>query len=256
MGMKVMEGDEAFYYLHKDGILKGAVITHVDDFTLAGTPDFIKEVLEMVERELTILKVERDNFRFTGLDISTVEDGIEIEMADYVDSLRDIKEIRKVKKDDDLTKQEIKEYRKVTGKLGWLANSTRPDLSYTALAMSKRNNSAKISDLRNISRVLKKVRERGSKIKFSKIASRDELIIIGIGDASFKSEEKAVGGVLLFLANSSMMKASPIYWKSKQISCVCHSSKDAKTLNVSRMVDDAIFAARQVEILLYGDYRK
>ena len=52
--------------------------------------------------------------------ISTVEDRIEIEMADYVDSLRDIKEIRKAKEDDDLTKQEIKEYRKVTGKLSWL----------------------------------------------------------------------------------------------------------------------------------------
>ena len=71
----------------------------------------------------------RDNFRFTGLDISTVKDGIEIEMADYVDSLKDIKEIRKADKDDNLTKQEIKEYRKVTGKLSWLANSTRPDLS-------------------------------------------------------------------------------------------------------------------------------
>ena len=79
-------------------------------------------------------------------------------MADYVDSLRDIKEIRKAKKDDDLTKSEIKEYRKVTGKLSWLENSTLPDLSYTASAMSKQNNSAKISDLRNISRVLKKVR--------------------------------------------------------------------------------------------------
>ena len=32
--------------------------------------------------------------------------------------------------------------------------------------------------------------------------------------------------------------------------------KDAETLNVSRMVDDSIFAARQVEILLYGDYKK
>ena len=45
MGMKVMEGDEAFYYLHRDGVLRGAVITHVDDFTLAGIPDFIKKVL-------------------------------------------------------------------------------------------------------------------------------------------------------------------------------------------------------------------
>ena len=82
-------------------------------------------------------------------------------MMDYVDSLRDIKEIRKVDRDEDLTKNEIKEYWKMAGKLSWLANSTRPNLSYTALALLKRNNFAKISNLRNISRVLKKVRERG-----------------------------------------------------------------------------------------------
>ena len=122
--------------------------------------------------------------------------------------------------------------------------------------MSKKNNCAKISDLRSISRVLKKVRERESKIKFSKIAPRDNLIIVGIGDTYFKSEEKAVRGVLLFLANSTMTKALPIYWKVKTIARVYHSSKDAKTLNVSRMVFDGIFIARQVEILLFGDYRK
>ena len=69
-------------------------------------------------------------------------------------------------------------------------------------------------------------------------------------------EEKAVAGVLLFLANSTMTKASPIYWKSKTISRVCHSSKDAENLNISKMVDDAIFAARKMEILLYSDFRK
>ena len=36
IGLKVMKGDEAFYYLHKDEELIGAVITNIDDFTLAG----------------------------------------------------------------------------------------------------------------------------------------------------------------------------------------------------------------------------
>ena len=57
IGLKVMEGDEAFYYLHENGGLKGTVITHVDNFTLAGTEDFIKEVLETVEREHTLSKI-------------------------------------------------------------------------------------------------------------------------------------------------------------------------------------------------------
>ena len=55
----------------------------------------------------------------------------------------------------------------MTGKLACLANSTFPDLSYTALAMSKKNNTAKINDLRDISRILKKAKEKSSKMKFS-----------------------------------------------------------------------------------------
>ena len=56
--------------------------------------------------------------------MSVVEDGIEIEMEEYGDSLEEIKEIRKAYRDEDLTKAELKVYRKMTGKLSWLANST------------------------------------------------------------------------------------------------------------------------------------
>ena len=104
--------------------------------------------------------------------------------------------------------------------------------------------------------MVKKAKERSSKMKFSKIAPKEELMIVGIGDASFKSDDKAVGGVLLFLTNENMTKAAPIYWKSKTIARVCYSSKDAETINISKMMDDAIYAARQVETLYFGDYKK
>ena len=45
-------------------------------------------------------------------------------------------------------------------------------------------------------------------------------------------------------------------WKSKQIERVCHSSKDAETLALSKMLDEAIFMARQIETLLFGEYRQ
>ena len=81
IGLKVLEDDKAFYYLHRDGNLIGGVITNVDDFKLAGTDAFIKEVLETISRELTISKIERDNFHYTGMDISTVKDGFKIAMT-------------------------------------------------------------------------------------------------------------------------------------------------------------------------------
>merc|ERR1712243_399879 len=37
---------------------------------------------------------------------------------------------------------------------------------------------------------------------------------------------------------------------------MCHSSKDAETLAMSKLLDEIIYIARQVEILLFGDYRK
>ena len=50
-----------------------------------------------------------------------------------------------------------------------------------------------------------------------------------------------------------MTHASPIFWKTKQIARVCHSSKDAETLNLLRMVDDSVLAASHLELLLYGE---
>ena len=53
-----------------------------------------------------------------------------------------------------------------------------------------------------------------------------------------------------------MTRTAPIYWKSKTISRVCYSSKDAETINISKMMDYTIYAARQIENLYFGDYKR
>ena len=40
--------------MHRHRELIGAVITHIEDFTLAGTQEFIDEVLKAIEEELTV----------------------------------------------------------------------------------------------------------------------------------------------------------------------------------------------------------
>ena len=44
--------------------------------------------------------------------------------------------------------------------------------------------------------------------------------------------------------------------KHQALSRVCYSFKDAETIHISKMMDDNIFAARQIETLYYVDYRK
>ena len=90
-----------------------------------------------------------------------MDDGIKVSMKDYTNSHQDIQNIRRVEDcNEPLTKLEMKEYRKMTGKITWLANNSRSDLSFTALQMSKNNKEATISDVRDVSRVLKSKRPR------------------------------------------------------------------------------------------------
>merc|ERR1712002_697760 len=209
-----------------------------------------------IKNKFTVSKVEEDNFRFTGLDVKTNNDQIEISMEDYADSITEIDEIRKADGKEELTKPELKEYRKYTGKISWLAQGTRPDLSYSALNLAKKNNCATIADLRNVNRIVEKVKKEENKIIYGRIRDREKLQIVGIVDASYKNDDKSIGGMMIVLMNEEMTKASPLMWKAKQIERICHSSKDAETLAMTKMIDELIYMSRHEEILLYGDYKR
>ena len=256
LGLNTLPGDDAVYYQHKNGKLIGMILSHVDDFTIAGTKAFVDRIIKGIKKKFTVSKIEENNFRFTGLDVKTNDEQIEISMEDYADSINEIKEIRNASRTEKLTKAELKEYRKYTGKISWLAQGTRPDLSYSALDLAKKNNNATISDLRNINRIVEKVKKEENKIIYRKIGNRENLQVIGIVDASYKPDDKSVGGMIIALTNEEMTKASPLMWKAKQIDRVCHSSKDAETLSMTKMIDELTYMARHVEILLYGNYNK
>ena len=122
--------------------------------------------------------------------------------------------------------------------------------------LAKKNNSATISDLRNVNKIVGKIKKEENKVVYGRVGDKEKLQVIGVVDASYKSDEKSIGGMLIMIADDKMTAASPIMWKSKQIEWVCHSSKDAETLAMSKLLDEVIYIARQLEILLFGDYRK
>merc|ERR1712240_757228 len=175
---------------------------------------------------------------------------------DYANLVEEIKELWKADRAEKLTRAELKEYRKYTGKISWLSQGTRPDLSYSALMLAKRKNSATISDLRNVNKIVEKVKKEKNRVVYGRVGDKEKLQVIGVVDASYKSDEKSIGGMLVMIADERMTVASPVMWKSKQIERVCHSSKDAEILAISKLLDEVIYIARQVEILLFGDYRK
>ena len=66
--MEKLDGDEAVYYMiNEKGDLEGMVLTHVDDFDLAGKIIFIDKVTKEIGKALDVLMVESDCFRFIGI---------------------------------------------------------------------------------------------------------------------------------------------------------------------------------------------
>ena len=48
LGFQTIHGDEAFYYSNVEGILQETILTHVDDFYTAGTPDLYRKRIDHV----------------------------------------------------------------------------------------------------------------------------------------------------------------------------------------------------------------
>ena len=65
-----------------------------------------------------------------------------------------------------------------------------------------------------MNRILKKVHEKESKVKFKKHGTKEDLCIAGVCDASYKNNDRSVAGEIIMLANKKTMDISPIYWKS------------------------------------------
>ena len=115
-------------------------------FDLAGTKSFVERVTEKESANLDVSKVKDDRFRYIGIDIKKVENGIEISMDKYAENLEEIKK-REGRSDEELTGDEMKVLRKYVGKLKWLAANTRPDIAIYALELEKKQKKAILKDL-------------------------------------------------------------------------------------------------------------
>ena len=101
-----------------------------------------------------------------------------------------------------------------------------------------------IKGVREVNRVLKKVREKESKVVFTKIGEKEELCVMGVSDASYHHDDRSVAGEMIMLGNQRTGKAAPMYWRSGVIRKVCVSPKAAETRALLRLMDDAVHRVR------------
>ena len=74
-----------------------------------------------------------------------------------------------------MTKIENKLYRKYVGKISWLVENCRPDLSIVALKLARKSKDLKLGDLEYINKVMRKIKMKRNEVNFTKIGEIEDL---------------------------------------------------------------------------------
>ena len=255
LGGKTLIGDESFIYFQKDGRLFGFISLHVDDFQGSGTTDFFENVMDNICEKFKISKRERGAFKYTGVNVRQEGKEIIIDQLDYAESLEEIDINPKDDNKRPLTKDEYKKFRGITGKLNWLAEMTRPDLSYDCLDLSCHTKSATIGNMKDANKAIRKAKAYKGEIRYGRIGDLSKIKILGISDASYLKQEektKSVMGRMVFLSSLEEDRVAPILWKAKTIPTVCKTVKDAETRAADKCVEDSIYIARCIKEVYTG----
>ena len=112
---------------------------------------------------------------------------------------------------------------------------------------------ATVADMRKLNKIIKKVKNDNSFVKFNKIWKLEELRIIAMPDTSYRSMDnkiRSVDGRVLFSSNGII--AVPLDWKSKKIPQVCESTKTAENRAADKATDEAKYLARLIKEIYTG----
>ena len=202
-GFKQSKCDLSLFFFVEEGVFRGSVCLHYDDLLWGGDAR-MEKVMELIQTDLHIGTVEKDNFVYLGMRLRTVEHGqsqfsIFLDQETYAKG--NLKEMslsraRRAQKGEPLTDSEWELFRTLLGSLMWLAVCTRLDLAYYSSPLSRH-----VTDLRvrHVLRLNKAVRlgllYACHGLWFHKLQLKDNMkpTLVSFTDSSLQNEEGEVG---------------------------------------------------------------
>lgn len=232
IGGKRSKVEKTIYYWRREDQLIGIMGTHVDDLIFGGTDEFHDEIMKELEKRLKIGAVNKGKFKYLGIELEDNKGGISMSQNSYVNKkIREV-DIRGRKFDEVLIEEDQTKYRSLLGSLNWLAQHTRPDLSFQVSKLGRNLQSASYGNMREINRVVKITKERNVKVFLERL-EKGKLTLEVFADASFGNMEdgKTQIGFCILLRDKEG-RSNPIIWKSKLSRRVVGSTLAGETMSV------------------------
>ena len=241
LGMNVSRFDKAVF-TYGERMLEGVLLVHVDDVLYFGSEKFIEEVIAPFKDTFHISREERNAFKYLGVELKQVPDGIILAQHDYLKSMNDELLPKEDMKDKSrlASKEEQRMFRKGIGQLGWITSISKPEGAFMYCLLSTVQSRPKIEDFVRYKKIVRELKNCDSAIMFRKMDLMSIQLSV-FSDASFANLEGGGSqlGYIIFITDKHGTSA-PITWASKKAKRVARSTLTAETLSAVEAVDNAL----------------
>ena len=142
--------------------------------------------------------------------------------------------------------------RSKTGYLLWLANQTRPDLSFGVSSLAVKLKDATVGDVLYLNKLIRRAKSTCVNLKFCNIGNVQK--IVSYTDAAFGNlhDGGSQGSYLVFLVGDGQ-KCNLLSWQSKRLKRVVRSTLSAESLAMSECIDGTVFIASLFIEIMFGN---
>ena len=245
-GASVPSVDPAVFYWFEDTDLKGVLAIYLDDFIWAGSREFESKVIKRIRSSFLVSTEKNGIVRYVGLRLSHGIENIELDQFSYVKNilLIVITKARTLQKDSLLNQSEVSQLRSLVGQILWAANQTRPDISFDACMLAAKLKNARVQDILDANKVVKKIKSETVILKFQHLGITQNIRMGVFSNASLANlpDAGSQGGNSICLPRGNG-KASPLRLQSKKIRRIVRSTLTGEALAMSDAVDAVDAAA-------------
>ena len=243
LGTTPSQLDHGIFYYFEGNSLSGIAVIWVDDILYAGNDKFL-EIIAQIKNIFHIGTENESPFTYVGIHLVQDESySITIDQQAYSESLNAIPLVREQVNDPHrvLNKKEESQLRGAIGQLNWLANITRPEISYQVSKISSEIPKATISTLKEVNKIIKFIKTTPSHILFPSLHVQSIRVRV-YADASFNNDVNgsSQGGHIVLLSDKNKLSC-PISWRSNKVRRVARSTLAAETLAMADGSETALF---------------
>ena len=264
LGFERMWADSCCWVLRQEGVLRGVISGHVDDFLFAGkSGDRVWESkLEAIKTQYKWGDWEEGKFTQCGVVVEQTPEGFELSQPHYLDRLHEIglNATRRKDRSSPTSERERTQLRALLGGLSWHAQQVAPYLAAEVGMLLTEVSRSTVETIIKANILLSQAKGKSSyKMKIHSFSAEDLLTLVAWVDAgnANRSDGGSTQGIFVGMSTQAIHAGevcgvSPIAWHSQKIDRTCRSPGAAEAQAAINGEDSLYYARFQRSEFLYG----